>query len=266
MVANGRWLEQFPDAQVHHVAMSASDHCMLSLFLTKKKCRKPTKRRFVFEAMWVRDERCREVIERAWDPFRECGDFSIGGRIRSCQAQLQGWNRGVFRNVNKRINVLKDRLNQLEGQNCLHETAKEIHEVKKDINEVLAREEVMWKQRSRAEWLKCGDRNTKFFHVTASQRRKTNKIEGLESEGVWVDSEEGIEKVVLDYFNYIYKSDRPVSFEASLGAVRQKVTPRMNEALMSEFKVEEVRFALNQMHPTKAPGPDGMSAMFFQKY
>ena len=148
----------------------------------------------------------------------------------------------------------------------MHETAKEIHEVKKDINEVLAREEVMWKQRSRAEWLKCGDRNTKFFHVTASQRRKTNKIEGLESEGVWVDSQEGIEKVVLDYFNYIYKSDRPVSFEASLGAVRQKVTPRMNGALLSEFKVEEFRFALNQMHPTKAPGPDGMSAMFFQKY
>ena len=77
---------------------------------------------------------------------------------------------------------------------------------------------------------------------------------------------EDIEKVVLDYFNYIYKFDRPVSFEASVGAVRQKVTPRMNEALMSEFKVEEVRFALNQMHPTKAPGPDGMSAMFFQKY
>ena len=81
MVANGKWLEQFPDAQVHHVAMFASDHCMLALYLTKKKRTKPTKRRFVFEAMWARDERCREVIERAWDPFRECGDFSIGGRI-----------------------------------------------------------------------------------------------------------------------------------------------------------------------------------------
>ena len=51
--------------------------------------------------------------------------------------------------------------------------------------------------------------------------------------------------MVLDYFNYIYKLDRPVLFEASLGAVRQKVTPRMNGALLSEFKVEEVRFALN---------------------
>ncbi|XP_023922453.1 uncharacterized protein LOC112033913 [Quercus suber] len=81
MVANGKWVEKFPDAQVHHFSMSASDHCMLALYLTKKKRTKPTKRRFVFEAMWARDERRREVIERAWDPLRDSCEFSIGGRI-----------------------------------------------------------------------------------------------------------------------------------------------------------------------------------------
>ena len=40
----------------------------------------------------------------------------------------------------------------------------------------------------------------------------------------------------------------------------------MNEDLLSDFKAEEVRRELKQMHPTKSPGPDGMSPVFFQRY
>ena len=40
----------------------------------------------------------------------------------------------------------------------------------------------------------------------------------------------------------------------------------MNDDLLKEFKEEEVWQALKQMHPTKSPGPDGMSPIFFQKY
>lgn len=80
---------------------------------------------------------------------------------------------------------------------------------------------------------------------------------------MWVDSQEDIERVILNYFTNIYRSDHPVSFDPSLRAMRQRVTPEMNEALQGEFKAEEVRIALNQMHPTKAPGSDGMSSIFF---
>lgn len=74
----------------------------------------------------------------------------------------------MFRNVHKRLKFLKGRLHQLEAQNKLHETAVEIKEVRREINEMLTREEEMWKQRSRALWLKCGDKNTKFCHAAAS--------------------------------------------------------------------------------------------------
>lgn len=40
----------------------------------------------------------------------------------------------------------------------------------------------------------------------------------------------------------------------------------MNQSLSKEFTKEEVEEAFKQMHPTKAPGPDGMSAILFQKY
>ena len=67
---------------------------------------------------------------------------------------------------------------------------------KKEINEVMLREEIMWNQRSRALWIKYGDRNTKFFHATANNRQRKNRIEGIS------DSEGGeeVKDVIFKYF------------------------------------------------------------------
>lgn len=40
----------------------------------------------------------------------------------------------------------------------------------------------------------------------------------------------------------------------------------MNEQLTKEFQNEEVIQVIRQMHPTKAPSPNSMSAIFYKKY
>ena len=40
----------------------------------------------------------------------------------------------------------------------------------------------------------------------------------------------------------------------------------MNEMLLRLATEEEVRQALFMMHPEKAPGPDGMTALFYQHF
>lgn len=125
----------------------------------------------------------------------------------------------------------------------------------------------MWNQRSRVCWIEWGDQNTKFFHATASQRRRKNKIRGLlNSNGEWQEGQEEIDGIVLDYFASIYKSYQASCFEASLNAINAQVTQDMNVELLAEFKAEEVWKALNQMHPTKSPCPNGMSFIFYQKH
>ena len=42
------------------------------------------------------------------------------------------------------------------------------------------------------------------------------------------------------------------------------ISPQMNQILLRITTEEEVRQALFRMHPEIAPGPDGMTALFFQ--
>jgi hypothetical protein len=43
-------------------------------------------------------------------------------------------------------------------------------------------EEILWRQQSRVQWLKEGEKNTKFFHGTMIHRRHINRITHLENE------------------------------------------------------------------------------------
>lgn len=49
-----------------------------------------------------------------------------------------------------------------------------------------------------------------------------------------------------------------------LAPLKGRVIKEMRENLSKEFA--EISIALKQMYLNKAPGPDGMSSIFFQKY
>lgn len=51
-----------------------------------------------------------------------------------------------------------------------------------------------------------------------------------------------------------------------LEGVENRITPKMNSKLGRVFTADEVVLAPRQMHSNKAPGPDGMSPILFQKY
>ena len=145
--------------------------------------------------------------------------------------------------------VCKDRNGSLGG---------EINILRNEINELLDSEEIKWHQRSKVQWLGLGDRNTNYFHTRASDRRRKNTISCImEKEGNWHDSIDGIVEYSSTYLTRISEV---------LDIIPTKVTKEMNQLLIKEFTREEIEVALNQMHPIKALGPNGMSAIFFQKY
>ena len=55
-----------------------------------------------------------------------------------------------------------------------------------------------------------------------------------------MENEEDIERIVLNYYTTIYKSDMPSCFDAVIQAVEPKVTLEMNASLYREFHPDEV--------------------------
>ena len=66
-------------------------------------------------------------------------------------------------------------------------------------------EEISWRQKSRALWLKEGDSNTKFFHRMANARRRGNFIGSLTVTGVRLNKEEKFKEGIGSYFKSLFE-------------------------------------------------------------
>ena len=73
----------------------------------------------------------------------------------------------------------------------------QVRELKKEIVELVDKENRLWFQRFKIMWAKFGDRNSKFFHSQASQRKRKNLIRKLkDSNDRVVEDNEGIADLI----------------------------------------------------------------------
>ena len=72
--------------------------------------------------------------------------------------------------------------------------------------------------------------------------------------------------VVADYFDNLFTASTCSQTDDCLNTVPYKLTPEMQQELTCDFTAKEIKVALFQMGPTKALRPNGMNALFFQKF
>jgi hypothetical protein len=142
-----------------------------------------------------------------------------------------------------------------------------IREKEKELDDLLQCEELWWSQRSRAMWLKHGDKNTSFFHQKANQRKRKNRIEHLmDDQGIQHYEHEKIEEILLKHFKNLFTSQDTSHISRTVDVVKNTITPEIYSHLGAEFTIEEVTEAITSMKGLAAPGPDGLPAVFYHTY
>ena len=218
--------------------------------------------------MWLKDSSCDGIIQTSWKKIE--GSALVGNfnrNIALCQEGLKVWNCNTFGHVRNTLQRSLKELKHAEESDRYRTTLGLIQELRSRIENLKRGKNACGKQRSRTNWLKEGGQNTKYFHCRANQCNKRNFIAGLEDDtGAWFEEEGQMAKLIEEYFSALFTSTDPSGFNDILCGIQPSVIDDMNEDLTLEFTVEEVHQALKQMAPTIAPGPDGMSPMFYKSF
>ena len=123
-----------------------------------------------------------------------------------------------------------------------------------------------WKQRAKDFWLENCDLNTKFFHAQVSGLKAANKVSSLvDVNGIVQLDLSTMGSISLSYFWKLFSSGLP-NFDGLEISLTDVVSLEENESLVAPFSKEEFTKAIEQMHPEKSPGPDGLNPRFYQRF
>lgn len=85
-----------------------------------------------------------------------------------------------------------------------HEIFKKEKALKIELEGILAKEDIIWRQKLRETWLEVGDKNTKLFNNNTKARRNNNKISKIINvDGELVEEPKAIVEEAITYFQNV---------------------------------------------------------------
>uniref|UniRef100_A0A2N9GXN7 Reverse transcriptase domain-containing protein n=1 Tax=Fagus sylvatica TaxID=28930 RepID=A0A2N9GXN7_FAGSY len=146
-----------------------------------------------------------------WDELagvRSCPSFVLASKLKVLKEDIKKWNKESFGDVHikklelmKELQLLESKENQglFTGENrvCRLNTQAE-------LERTLLLDEVSWRQKSQIQWLKEGDKNTKFFHRTVNVNRRNNCIESMTHGELKWETQNEIRERIVDFYQDLY--------------------------------------------------------------
>ncbi|KAI9118465.1 hypothetical protein K1719_010797 [Acacia pycnantha] len=214
---NLQWLNHFPHSHSTALAIAASDHCPI-IFSTDgyyhmQKFRK-------FEAYWYHCPDCSKIISECWQQQASgSSSFQVHSKLARTLSTLLNWSKTHIGNLSYRIFVEEQKLLKLNEAlpvntqpSPLLET--EIGNTKHMLEFLYDCEASFWAQRAKIDWQTNDERNTKYFHTIANNRRAGNNICCLMNpDENWTENADELIQMTYMHFSNVFQSEDSMSFD-----------------------------------------------------
>jgi hypothetical protein len=75
-----------------------------------------------------------------------------------------------------------------------------------ELERMLLYEDMSWRQKSKALWLREGDKNTKFFHQMANSCRRNNIVDSLMVNGSLSSDPIEIRELIVQFYTIVLRT------------------------------------------------------------
>lgn len=259
---NKNWFSLFPQSSQTFLEKRGSDHRPVLVKLLAGEAQHIG--RFRYDSRFLNNAHAKGEIKKAWMSSHWSEPSSVSERIHKVRRGLSKWKKS--QNLNARDKLIHCQVELEKEQSEASPSTQRLAYLNRLLVMAYKEEEDFWRQKCRDKWAIRGDRNTKFYHASVKANRARKRILKLvDDQGISHFSESAKGEVASAYFRELFKSSNPDSFLQFFEGFSPSVTPTMNELLLKDVSIAEVREAVFAINAASAPGPDGMTGMFFQK-
>lgn len=201
------FLAQLPGVIQKTLQRPTSDHCPICLHTDGIQWGPIP---FRFDNKWLSNMKFVTLIEEVWKNTVIHGNasFRLVRKLKEVKNVIKVWTKEEKLKEGEAFNSIVQEINEIdlmEGEGVLDEIMSgKRNNLKLDLANLCKAEETSWKQKSRERWVKKGDRNTEYFHIMASNGRRSNYIPEILVGGSKVTGNTEIRKAAKDYFAKLY--------------------------------------------------------------
>ncbi|XP_056691942.1 uncharacterized protein [Spinacia oleracea] len=269
-LGNADWIHKFSNVQVEYLNPSISDHSplLINCFPDKAEGGRP----FRFFNYLDEHSNFSAIIQTAFsDEVHGTPMFKLWCKLKKVKAELKKLHKEDFSGLTEKIALARSELDNVQ-QNLQTTSIPELlnQEVVciKQLRHWLRIDEIALRQKSRIQWIQLGDSNNQFFFSTVKERARFNRISILyDDNGTKLVEPDLIQAEILSFYKKLLGTSANTLPSIHLPTMRNGPTLNNDarQELCRNVTDDEIDLAMHGIGNDKAPGPDGLNAVFFKK-